>query len=975
MVGSNAAAWMTQQYNVVDRVIVRACLLDVSHFTQQAPSPLLALRAVELATPALAKALTRPAAAGDIRARSRLMRYTIRMSTRPTPFGLFAGVGIAKWGRVSSVEIGPRLGWLHARAKPTWLDLLLRRFETRHRTDDLTVVRSSLVTSYGGRTFVPQAGNDGRVSIRASNIVTDILKLASRPIQIQEMLCELIASYEVANDKIRGLVWRLIDQGFLVSSLRVDLLSPSPSRSALESVQSVANADEVREFAKEIAAVEHVCQINENLAVPPVDDVDFDCRLDLKGNTLSELVRGDVEASVRLLLRLGPGLHRVPAVSEFRRLFNERYQIGEAVPVLELLDPDIGIGYPPAPVAGSYAAGWERRRESHLRALVARAQDEQRSAISLTDEDIKAVERTDQKVAVPHSLDVFFSLGSRSRQSIDEGDYMLIISPIVGAMGAGRSFGRFAALFGREGIDFLESIREEERQQNPDEIFAELSYMPVGIPLSIASVPQTRSHVIPVGVMAPKASQVISLDDLCVRLEGDSFVLRQRTTGSRVVAGVSNMANPRSAPTIVQFLLDIQRDNAGLLTPFGWGALTALPFLPRVQCGRIVLHPARWRLLLSDVRGVAQFHHIRRKRGIPQYVHIGEGDRRLMLNLDDPAHVDELMTIVESMEGSEVALTEALPTPEDMWLSGPTGRHSCEFVASLVAGPASDVSLKNDSAKPISAVPGAVRRRVPGSEWLYARLYVPQALQDDVLIEDIAPAIDRLLVKGDVAGWFFVRYRDAASHLRLRLRIAHGRGIAATKRVVTLIDDLCERSRCIRATFDTYEREVERYGGAEQIEAVECAFCADSLASVELLRLLKDGMASDRVELASLSVDAVLGALGHSGPSRLQWLRSYAVSRMRVQKKYRDHPRKLRGHLIQPPSAIKRVFDGRHPAYAAVSASLGRRPDRVEIERSLVHMTCNRLLPAASRDEGQVLSLLERTWHGILNSRAKTQKG
>ena len=52
-----------------------------------------------------------------------LYRFLTRMSTRPTPFGLFAGVGLAKWGRTTNLTISSP--HRHSRPDMEWLSRLL----------------------------------------------------------------------------------------------------------------------------------------------------------------------------------------------------------------------------------------------------------------------------------------------------------------------------------------------------------------------------------------------------------------------------------------------------------------------------------------------------------------------------------------------------------------------------------------------------------------------------------------------------------------------------------------------------------------------------------------------------------------------------------------------------------------------------------------------------------------------------------
>jgi lantibiotic biosynthesis protein len=64
--------------------------------------------------------------------------------------------------------------------------------------------------------------------------------------------------------------------------------------------------------------------------------------------------------------------------------------------------------------------------------------------------------------------------------------------------------------------------------------------------------------------------------------------------------------------------------------------------------------------------------------------------------------------------------------------------------------------------------------------------------------------------------WFFVRYADPRPHLRIRFHSKDGHFdvISAVARWAT---ELMKRQLCESFSFDTYEREIERYGGAAVI--------------------------------------------------------------------------------------------------------------------------------------------------------------
>ena len=55
------------------------------------------------------------------RMRAKLLRYQIRMSTRPTPFGLFAGVAVAGFGPATTIQIHSTRAFTRARPDMAWL--------------------------------------------------------------------------------------------------------------------------------------------------------------------------------------------------------------------------------------------------------------------------------------------------------------------------------------------------------------------------------------------------------------------------------------------------------------------------------------------------------------------------------------------------------------------------------------------------------------------------------------------------------------------------------------------------------------------------------------------------------------------------------------------------------------------------------------------------------------------------------------
>jgi thiopeptide-type bacteriocin biosynthesis protein len=131
---------------------------------------------------------------------------------------------------------------------------------------------------------------------------------------------------------------------------------------------------------------------------------------------------------------------------------------------------------------------------------------------------------------------------------------------------------------------------------------------------------------------------------------------------------------------------------------------------------------------------------------------------------------------------------------------------------------------------------------------------------------------------GAATGWFFLRYGDPELHLRWRLtgdpetlsRVVRPAVDAAAAR-------LLEEGKIWRVQFDTYQREIERYGGAEAIQLAEQLFHADSEAVVQIIELLDPGDAGldERWRLALRGMDQMLEDLGLDLAGRTEYAKSW----------------------------------------------------------------------------------------------------
>jgi thiopeptide-type bacteriocin biosynthesis protein len=124
----------------------------------------------------------------------------------------------------------------------------------------------------------------------------------------------------------------------------------------------------------------------------------------------------------------------------------------------------------------------------------------------------------------------------------------------------------------------------------------------------------------------------------------------------------------------------------------------------------------------------------------------------------------------------------------------------------------------------------------PGSEWLYLKIYTSFKHADKLLINNVTDFINCLIEKKLIDKWFFVRYADPESHLRLRLKLKPPFDFTTIFFEFSRIFENELRENSIwNINMDTYKRELKRYGDIG-IDEAESIFHIDSECILNLLK-------------------------------------------------------------------------------------------------------------------------------------------
>ena len=107
-----------------------------------------------------------------------------------------------------------------------------------------------------------------------------------------------------------------------------------------------------------------------------------------------------------------------------------------------------------------------------------------------------------------------------------------------------------------------------------------------------------------------------------------------------------------------------------------------------------------------------------------------------------------------------------------------------------------------------------------GSEWLYYKIYTGVQTADLLLWEEFVPIIEQLKAQKVIKKWFFIRYNDPDSHLRIRFLVTKPEVIATIISAFhPVFEKLLVNHLVWKVQTDTYKRELERYGEATMVDS------------------------------------------------------------------------------------------------------------------------------------------------------------
>lgn len=912
-----------------------------------------------------------------------IYKYLIRACTRSTPFGLFAGYCQASLAELTRIEFSGRLK-KHITLSGQVLTQIgsLSPQERNGPLSQPLSINSSLYESAGGYRYAirdrskPDAPELAFREIEDDPDLRTVLACCKPSASWQAILHALTASgvsQQGADDLIQALIREQVlvygkEQPLSLRAFQSQLSSHATGRfrPVFESYDRLRQTK--GHGAKRFASLEKALEDTGITARTPLQ---IDLQLTTRHCSLRSTEINRITKEVGKLLVAQPPHDE--QLSDFIKRFTARFETRQ-VPLTQALDPDTGVGFgqtfslsPESEIARGLTAKAQGPQSpispapAWIQDAYAHGQLHPGKTYMLSEADLN-VARTSSESTQAEGFSILGSIVTNSAAGFDSGNYLFELKGIAGP-GSAQLMARFADA----DDDLCRALRNmvvSEQAEHPSVIFAEITYAPDGGQGNVTRRPPLNDYQL--CYLTSGDSTCIPLDDIVVTVKGSQILLYSQKLKVRILPRLNSAHNFTQGPALYRFLCAVACQQAPQMFWDG-GSAGHYPFFPRVQYGRIIISKARWNVSRSwlsespkaDQANTKWWKKARKLLGIPRFVSIGENDAQLLIDGDCPVAVAILADALRKKK--LLSVTEVLGSVGKGLLSIKNKAYRNEVVIPVLSGP----QLPQEQGHPQS--PDKTKRFMSYEDgWLFFKVYGSENFLHQLLTAKLIPFVTRLEKQGLLQKWFFIRYKDPDTHIRLRL---YSPGMQAfepkiTDRLNVLLEAELASGAVHRLQSQLYERETARYQLMDYAQ-VETLFFIDSQAVAGLLCSQPSDLAPElRWLIAMLAADQLLDAFGYCLDSKFRFVSLVCQDTrvLRVDQLYRQHKSAL-VKLMQHPEKYQPLAETLTPL-ANRKALIQNLLDLLEVTDTkacipfiadMIHLFCNRYFSAHQKTHEAII--------------------
>ena len=771
---------------------------------------------------------------------SGLLKYFIRATCRPVPFGYYASVSIGEFGDRTVIEKKEAI--IDISPDTNWINGLVRKLEDNvEYTKKLKVRFNNICYISGDRLKNPFFSNRGNLeksdekinenSIRNTKLI-DLIRGNTKNFIEYETLFEIIKKeYEgVQESTIHKTMYDLIQNEYLLTNLRLPAYCDDALQHIIDVVEKINELKDITVTLKNLQ--EQFIEYAQNKGYETVDEIintmkklytcddyiELNTGFTCDNRTLDYSIKRKIEKFIDTLSDISLEISTYATVEKIKDKFAEEYGSSVEVDLTEIID---GNGFN----ACSYMeVGYKSsQREKYIQEIINNKIIKaiiDNECVKLIKEDFSNVKN--EEINNSKGFDINFYITKRDEE------YNLIVGPNAGASKQGNMFQRFKNAFVKDDFESYNKIYSKVEESNEEDvIFAELRECVVsGRTLNVVNNTKNYKYYLAIA-MAENEEYPILLDDIVLGLNGKNrFYFRSKSLNKEVVFVKDNMLNSNLNSKLFQLLYEISSSNYDLPLNRVFASGKDMTFIPRIYLEDAIIKLKQWKF--NDVTLRSENIDIF-KKGLKQlcddfkvdeWVYLVDGDNRLVINLKDDQYINLVYETFKKQR--EIKFTELEPNLFDGCLVSDDKRNKYvnEFVFSCYLDNKHNKNEDNRSINKIDLkLKNEDRTYLPFQDgWIYLKLYGLANRTDEFLKKELKKVEEFGAVR-----WFFIRYSDSdGAHIRIRIKFEDDtKAILSYSKISDWLYSLKSMKMFDFMQLDTYKREINRYGGIDVINLFE----------------------------------------------------------------------------------------------------------------------------------------------------------
>lgn len=620
------------------------------------------------------------------------LKYIARLSSRCTPFGLFAGCSVGEFEKKTSIKLDN----LKSYNRSTRLDMsylvslannLLKNVNIRN---NLKYYPNTSIYNIGKEIRYIEFEFDGILrkhqisAIENNRYIKKILSLSKNGINFNDLVKSLLDKNN-GIDTVNDYISDLIENQIIISEIDPSVSGPDYLNHLINILSKINGAQNEHRILVKVQKL--LNKVDSKIGNPvsiylKISEIlkKLNTEFDIKylfqtdyffktiNNSLTEKHLVSIKEALSYQNKITPYIENVN-LKKFKEEYNNRYN-DRTMPLAKVLDVEVGIGYKNKfsydinPLIDDINVRNYKNINSkdyvindfqiYLQKEIIEAISQNKYSLNL--DKVETENFSENWDNLPESFSTWFEVIKINGEE-------KILLGASGASSAANVLARFS--YGNESIYNLVKQIIEKESEVTNKTFAEIVHLPESRVGNVIMRPNFREFEIPYLSNSLISSQKkLLVNNIYINIESDQIFLSSDKTNSFIEPRLTNAHNyniSNSLP-LYNFLCDLQFQKKRPSIGFYQFPLSEnFSFIPRLEYKDVILSEAQWNFTKNDIKNliknyeddellyneVIKFMH---KFKLPQFVLLVENDNELLINLHNLTSLKMLLQSIKNIE-------------------------------------------------------------------------------------------------------------------------------------------------------------------------------------------------------------------------------------------------------------------------------------------------------------------------------------